>query len=158
MQLSDLAVILKLPCPACRELAAAAHTLSQFAAAATSSMAQPGGGPPWLLDQVVSACRAFKSCVVLARSASQLSNQTAFRLGVASCLVFGPGRTVLSACVAAACTSQATSPAFLRAANLAGAQLDTIFLLVSNLLQPSRAPRAAAAFASSTAKPSALLP
>ncbi len=121
-------------------------------------MAQPGGGPPWMLAQTVSACIVLKNCILLARDAPQLSSQTAFKLGAASCLVFGPGTAALNMCVAAALASHPGPSEMVTVAKLAAVQIDSVVLLMTELLQPSSRPQAAAAFASSTAKPSALLP
>lgn len=138
---------------------AAAHTLLKFAAAATRSLAQPGGMPPWFLGQVTSACGALESCIILALCAPQLSGQTAFKLGAASCLVFGPGRTALAACAAAHWAAASHEPTEVRLmVNLASRQLNSVALLMSDLLDPISRPEAAAAFANSTAKPPALLP
>ncbi len=145
---------------ACRQLAAAAHTLLEFAGAATRSLAQPGGSPPWLLLQVTSACGALKSCIILALCTAQLSSQTGFKLGAASSLVFGPGRIALAACAALEPLAAESHDLYnsLMLANLASRQLQSLVLLVRELLHPSSRPEAAAAFANSTAKPAALLP
>ena len=111
--------------------------------------------------QITSACGALESCILLALQTEQLSSQTAFKLGSASSLVFGPGRTALAVCVAAAplaAANDAVSFNNLMLMNLASRQLQSVVLLMRELLNPSSRPEAAAAFANSTAKPPALLP
>lgn len=96
----------------------------------------------------MSACNALNTCMILASSKPQLSSHTAFKLGAACNVVFGPGVAALKASAAAAAASLE---------NLAAVQLTTVALLVSIVLNPERQPQAMAAIGRSAAKPSALL-
>ena len=143
---------------ACRQLGSAAQGLAELATAAAHALAQSGGQQPWKLTQVMSGCSALNSCVTLACRLPRLPSQTAFKLGAACSLVFGPGRRALEACLTVAMDSLSSPEAVGLLADVAATQLASVMLLVSEVSEPGRQPQAAAAFAGSTARPSALLP
>lgn len=143
---------------ACRQLGAAAQGLAELATAVACALAQSGSQHSWTLTQVMSGCSALNSCVELACRLAHLPSQTAFKLGAACSLVFGPGRAALDVCFAAAAGSHSNPEAAGVLAGFAATQLASVMSLVSHVLEPGRQPQAAAAFASSTARPSTLLP
>lgn len=140
----------------CRPVVAAAHSLALLAAAAAAALAQPGNVPLWLPGQVGAGCAVLASCAVLSRYAPQLSAQAAYRLGAACSLVLGPGCTVLEGCAAA--TQLLPEGAAFSFAGICRAQVAALAATLDSLLLPEHQPQAAAAFASSTANPAALLP
>lgn len=143
---------------ACRQLGSAAQGLAELATTAARALGQSGGLHPWTLNQVMSGCSALNSCVELACRLARVPSQTAFKLGAACSLVFGPGRAALDVCFAAATGSHSSPEALGVLADFAANQLASVMLLASMILEPGRQPQAAAAFASSTARPAALLP
>lgn len=86
--------------PLCRALAAAAHSLSQLAAAAAPALAQLDSPPLWLSQQIDVGCSVLDSLNRLADQAPQLSAQTARQMEAACALVLGPGRALLQALTA----------------------------------------------------------
>jgi len=143
--------------PLCRPVVAAAHSLAQLAALAATAFAQTGSTPPWLLRQVDAGCTALGSCAVLSRHVAQLSTQTAYRLGAACSLGLGPGRMFLETSMAAVQLIP-TLDADLGFASVCLVQVLALAENMSGVLSPEHQPQASAAFASSAAKPAALLP
>lgn len=113
----------------------------------------------WLLQQANAGCSTVNSLMYLAGHVPQLSSQTAFKLGAACGLVFGPGANALHYLLAAA-----TDPGHDQEAAAAdlmitcGVQLSAVLSAITRVISRSRYPQAAAAFANSTAKPLAILP
>lgn len=142
----------------CRQLAAAAHSLTQLATAAARALPPPGAAPQWLMQQVLPGCSVLSSCVALARRMLYLSAPTALKLGAAASLVFGPGQAALRGSMALATADPADPAAVGGLFALTSVQMAAVMGLVSELLDPNHQPHAAAAFASSTARPPALLP
>lgn len=142
---------------ACRRLATAARSLSELAVQMAEALAQPNGGPSWLHEQIEAGCTALSSCMQLACYVPRLSAQAAFKLGAACSLVLGPGRAALAACLAAA-TAYPAQDALYDLADAVGFQLSAVTITLVGVLHPQHQPQAAAAFASSTAKPAVLLP
>lgn len=144
--------------PDCRLVVAAAEGLCKLAAAVESGMAQRPGLPGgWHLPQVDAGCTALAACCRLAQGLKQLPAGAAFKLGAACSLVFGPGRTFLDKALSAAVADPSTE-AITNLEVTVSTQLAAIEYVVVELLQSSRQPQAAAAFAGSTAKPASILP
>lgn len=97
------------------------------------------------------------SCVALACYAPQLSAQAAYKLGAACSLMLGPGCTVLKANMPAAQLPPSVVQ-LSRCATVCWVQVPALAAVMDGILRPERQPQAAAAFASSAAKPAALLP
>jgi len=138
-------------------VAAAAHSLSQLAAAAVPVLAQPGGRTACLERQVDAGCYVLDSLVLISNNRPQLTAHTAQQLESACSLVFGPGRTVLERIVA----SSAAQHLPLLATELARStirQVHVVAAVLERVLSPEHQPQAAAAFANTAAKPAALLP
>lgn len=123
----------------------------------TQAFARPERALSLLLVQALAGCAALASCVRLACRARQLSDETAFQLGDACSLVFGPGTGLLNARVWAAQLLPALAPRPILA-DICHAQLCALVLLWTDVLLPERKPHAATHFASIIAKPSTLLP
>ncbi len=145
------------PASFCRPVLATANSLSQLAAAAAAAYAQLSIVPIWLSRQLQDGCLALIRCAVLSAYAPQLSAQTAYRLGAACSLVFGPGRTALERIAAA--VQALPSPDFtLALASMCRGQVKALAATMNGVLRSEVQPQAAAAFASSVAKPAVLLP
>lgn len=71
-------------------MAAAAHSLSQLAAAAVPVLAQPGGRTACLERQVDAGCYVLDSLVLISNNRPQLTAHTAQQLEAACSLVLGP--------------------------------------------------------------------
>lgn len=151
------AVLSLAPCPNCRQLAAAAHSLSGLAVAAARALEQPGAPRPWIPGQVEAGCLVLEALAMLARGMPHISPQTAFKLGAACSLVLGPGRTVINICLETRAAGQLLPAARILLPGCCSAELAAVLSIAAEVLLPERQPQAAAAFASSTAKPSALL-
>ena len=138
---------------------AAAHSPAQLAAAAAAVLDQdqPGYAPAWLTGQIGSSCAVLASCVALSCYAPQLSAQAAYRLGAACSLVLGPGRTVLEASTPAVQLPPSAAQTQ-RCATICWVQVPALAAILNGILRPERQPQAAAALASTAAKPSALVP
>ena len=142
---------------ACRQLVAAAQSLLELAGAAERCLAQPSSVPAWLLAHTSAGCIALGGCAIAAQHMGHLSVQGAFKIGAAISLVFGPGRVQLEAALDAAQAS--STPQELAAIpQLCGVMLTVVDAIMAALLSPDRHPEAAAAFASSTARPPLMLP
>lgn len=102
-----------------------------------------------LLTQIMAGLKAIASCALLAGTLEQLDPQAAFAVCAPCSLVFGTGSSLLALVV----QSQSPQAAF----SFCAAQLFAAVLAVGDLLLPSKQPRAAFAFANSTAKPQALV-
>lgn len=134
-----------------------AQGLCGLAAAGARALQQPATAPLWLLTQFMAGCTVLACCLTLGDSMTQLSGTAAFKLGAACSLVLGPGRVLLQMSMAAATADPA--PAKLETlAHATAAQVSAVAGALALLGRPSRQPQALAAFAASTAKPSALLP
>ena len=133
----------------------AARRPSDFAASAV--LDGPWTGLSWLV-QVEAGCAVLSDCAELAGGLPQLSPQTAFKLGTACSLVFGPGRAAIAATLAASgvWSADAQHAAAHLLPSFCDFQLATVAYLAGGL--PSRQPQAAAAFANSIASPVVLLP
>lgn len=108
-----------------------------------------GSAPPWLRMQLMAGIDAAQACIRLGCcTENQLGPQAAFTIGAAGALVFGPGRDMLEEI----CSEQPDE-----AVAACSPQLAAVFWLVGCLLHPTAQPKAAAAFAGSTAKPAALM-
>lgn len=143
----------------CRLLAAAAQSLSALAPAAARAMAQPLTAPPWLPGQVEAGCLALDGLSQLAvGTPHRLSAPTAFKLGAACSLVFGPGRTVMAGYLLTCAAGQMPPRQSFLLPDCFDAELAAVLAIAAEVLEPSRQRQAAAAFASSTARPSVLLP
>ena len=137
-----------LPLPLRRQLLASARVLSDFATAAARG-ADTDYLPAALVTHILASVKAIASCALLAGTLEQLDPQAAFAVCAPCSLVFGTGRAMLAPMV----LSQSPQAAF----HLCELQLAAAAVAVGDLLLPSRQPRAAAAFANSTAKPQALV-
>lgn len=138
----------------------AARRLSDFATSAARVLDGPWKTLSWLPPQIEAGYAVLGDCAALADGLPQLSPQTAFKLGAAFNLVFGPGRAAIAATLVA--SSAGVADAQHAAAHLlprfCDFQLASIACVMGSLLHPSRQPQAAAAFANSTARPAVLLP
>lgn len=122
-------------------------------AAAASRALSAGTVPPWVLLQLRAGCCTLAACAQLACGA-QLQAASAFKIASAFSLIFGPGAALLGLQLDAA--EQATTRRSL--GPLCDVQLVAVYACTFNTLDSSEQTAAAAAFASSTAKPAALLP
>ena len=110
--------------------------------------------PAWLQHQVNAGCAALQTLVYLAHITPMRTAKTAVQLQAACALVIGPGRASLQSLAAAVQTGEEGAARLL--CDVWYAQFSTLLIMVAGLLCPDK--RLQAAFASSTAKPSALLP
>lgn len=124
---------------------AVAESLCALAPAAQRALSARSS--PRLMHHVTAGAAALLGCLNLAAGMPQLSDQAAFKLAAACSLIFGPGLLVLRQCAQLDALMEAV-----------GTQLSAVTAVVARVLQPSDRPQAARAFASSTAKPAALLP
>ena len=143
--------------PLRRPVLAAAHSPARLAAAAAAALEQPGYAPAWLTGQIGASCAVLASCVALSCYAPQLSAQAAYRLGTACSLVLGPGCTVLKTNVPAVQLPPSAAQ-LSQCATLCWVQVPALAAILDGILRPEHQPQAAAALASTAAKPSALVP
>ncbi|KAI7842248.1 hypothetical protein COHA_003889 [Chlorella ohadii] len=139
------------------QLVAVADSVTALEAAASRALAS-GTAPRWMGVQVNAGCLALASCAQLALGIQQLPAASAFKIGAGCALVFGAGTALIAQPLLAAVgqLDGNAAPAE-RVLIMSDAQLAAIAVCLAGLLHPSKQPAAAAAFASSTAKPAALL-
>lgn len=106
--------------------------------------------------QLVAGCYVLLGVQLLASRLGQLSSQAAVKISSACSLAFGPGAALAE--VLPSMQQPAGSLAGLNVAEFYGCQLAAVAGTLESVLSPSRQPRAAATFASSTGKPAVLMP
>ena len=141
--------------PVCRPVAAAAHSLSLLAAAATPALAQPYGAPAWLQCQIDTGFSALESLALIASRAAQPTAHLTKQMEAACSLVVGPGRARVQTLLAAVQAGSEDAGNLLKACY---SKLNYMLCMARGLTDPEHQQQAAAEFASSTAQPAVLLP
>lgn len=142
--------------PRCRLLVAVAQSLADLAQPALDALSS-GTVSPWQGSHLAAGIGAISGCSLLAADAVELSAAATFKVAAACSMVFGPGTALLDMQLQQALADASTAIEAVRLRNKCRIQLEAV-ASVFNMLTHSHHQKAAAAFASSTGKPTALLP
>lgn len=137
-------------------LVAAAQSVGGLTQAASRALSS-GTAPPWLVLQVNAGCDVIYGCSQLAAGAAELSAATAFKIGAACSLVFGPGAVLLEKQLQEAVLGAGAAAPVERLRVGLNAQLGAV-VLAHGMYEPLHQLKVHTAFAGSTGKPAALMP